>query len=323
MYHPTTRVLTVLELLQAHPTLSGAELAERLEVDRRTVRRYITMLQDLGIPVEATRGPYGGYQLRPGFKLPPLMLSDDEALAITLSLMAARRHGLPADAATVAGALAKIERVLPERVRTQVQAVQAVVTFNETTAAPQPQGDTVMRLSIATQQSQRLHLRYRSQEQETERLFDPYGLVTHWERWYAVGWCHLREAIRVFRLDRMLDVELTTETFTRPPEFDSLRHVLDTLAATPWGWSVEVLLEMSLEDAQRRIPPGVALLEPSSHGVVLRAHVDQLDWLAATLMTLERPFIVRRPAELCEALRRLATNAVAAAERAQESGTEN
>lgn len=94
MYHPTTRVLTVLELLQARPGVSGAEIARQLEVDRRTIRRYITMLQDLGMPVETTRGPHGGYRLRPGFKLPPLMLANDEALAVTLSLIAAQRHGM-------------------------------------------------------------------------------------------------------------------------------------------------------------------------------------------------------------------------------------
>src|SRR3982751_1337134 len=137
MYHPTTRVLTILELLQARPTLSGADLAERLEVDRRTVRRYITMLQDLGIPIEAIRGPLGGYRIRPGFKLPPLMLADDEALAITLSLIAARRQGSAAGALAIEGALAKIERVLPAGLRARLQAVQSVVTFSATPAPPQ------------------------------------------------------------------------------------------------------------------------------------------------------------------------------------------
>ncbi len=104
MYHPTTRVLTIHEMLHSRPNLSGATIAEQLEVDRRTVRRYITMLQDLGIPIEATRGPYGGYRLRPGFKLPPLMLGDDEALAITLSLLAAQRQGMSVEGAATAGA---------------------------------------------------------------------------------------------------------------------------------------------------------------------------------------------------------------------------
>lgn len=132
MYHPTTRVLTVLELLQARGRLSGPELAERLEVDLRTVRRYVTMLQDLGIPVEAARGRHGGYRLRPGFRLPPLVFSDDEALALTLGLLSARRLGLATDAVTAEGALAKLERVLPPDVRARVAAVQETLTIDQT-----------------------------------------------------------------------------------------------------------------------------------------------------------------------------------------------
>src|SRR6202162_6403371 len=108
MYFPATRVLTVLELLQSRQRISGPELATRLEVDIRTVRRYITMLQDLGIPIEAERGRHGSYRLRPGFKLPPLMFTEDEALALTLGLLAAQRLGLTAAAPAVQGALAKI-----------------------------------------------------------------------------------------------------------------------------------------------------------------------------------------------------------------------
>src|SRR5436853_2033906 len=117
MYFPTTRVLTVLELLQSHQRLSGPDIAERLEVNPRSVRRYITMLQDMGIPVEAERGRYGGYKLRPNFKLPPLMWTEDEALAITLGLQAARQLGLTQTAPIVESALAKVERVLPPALR--------------------------------------------------------------------------------------------------------------------------------------------------------------------------------------------------------------
>ena len=124
MYHPTTRVLTVLELLQAHHRMTGPELAERLEVDVRTMRRYVTMLQDLGIPVEAERGRYGGYMLRPGFKLPPLMFTEDEALALTLGLLSARKLMLAPAVPAIEGALAKVERVLPEAVQAPVQAIQ-------------------------------------------------------------------------------------------------------------------------------------------------------------------------------------------------------
>src|SRR5947209_12202729 len=127
MYHPTTRVLTVLEVLQSRGGASGAELAARLEVDVRTVRRYVTMLQDMGIPVEARPGRHGGYRLRPGYRLPPLMFDNDEALAVTLGLLFARRHGLTNAAPATEGALAKIERVLPDTLRAQVRALAAVL----------------------------------------------------------------------------------------------------------------------------------------------------------------------------------------------------
>src|SRR3954449_5004678 len=129
MYQPTTRLLTVLELLQARGSLSGAELASRLEVDRRSIRRYVTMLQDLGIPIEGRRGPAGGYRLRPGYKLPPLMFSDQEAVALTLALIAVPRLGIAVDPAAAAGALAKLERVLPLSARERVQAVQSTIAI--------------------------------------------------------------------------------------------------------------------------------------------------------------------------------------------------
>jgi len=315
MYFPTTRVLTILELLQARPRMSGADLAARLEVDRRTVRRYITMLQDLGIPVEAMRGPLGGYRLRPGFKLPPLMLADDEALAITLSLIAARRQGSAAGALAIEGALAKIERVLPDGLRARLQAVQSVVTFSTTPAAPQPDGELIMRISAAAQQQQRILLRYQSGDQETVRSFDPYGLVYHWDRWYTVGWCHLRDAVRVFRLDRVRDATPEEATFSRPHDFDSLAYVLDSLATAPWGWSVEVLLETTLDEVRRRIPPGNAIIKQETGGVLVQLGVDRLDWMARLLMLMGCPFVVRQPPELRDALRQLAAEAATMAER--------
>jgi len=320
MYYPTTRVLTILELLQARGSMSGAELAARLEVDRRTVRRYITMLQDLGIPIEGTRGLAGGYRLRPGFKLPPLMLTDDEALAILLGLIAARRRGIPADPHTIEGALAKIERVLPDGLRRRLQAVQSSVAFTPAPAAPQPSSETVLLLSSAVQQQRRVRMRYQSRRDETARGVDPYGLVSHWSRWYLVGWCHLRQAVRIFRLDRILDVEAEEIKFARPEAFDSLQYVIESLAAASWGSPIEVLLETTLEDARRRIYPWSAVLEQTDCGVVMRAHVERLDFAARMLLTLGCPFVVRRPHELRAALRAVASEAAALADREEGIG---
>src|SRR5688572_9852146 len=243
VYQPTSRVLTVLELLQARPGISGPELAERLEVDRRTVRRYITTLQDLGVPVVGERGRHGGYRLRPGFKLPPLMLTDDEALAVTLGLLAVRRLGLATAAPAVEGALAKIERVLPAVVSEQVQAIQATLAFDlppvetETT----PTAATVRAFSTAASQRRRLRIGYRSADgASTERSVDPHGLVYRLGAWYAVGWCHLRQAERVFRLDRVGPVDVLSETFEAPPNFDCRAFVQQALATMPNVWSIEV-----------------------------------------------------------------------------------
>ena len=315
MYHPTTRVLAVLELLQAHQRMSGPELAERLEVDLRTVRRYVTMLQDLGIPVEAERGRYGGYRLRPGYKLPPLMLTDDEALAVTLGLQAARRLGLAVAAPAVEGALAKVERVLPPAVRRRVAAVQETLVIDITPRREQPTSATVVALSAAADERRRVWLRYASARgEETERAVDPYGLVYLNGRWYVAGHCHLRHDLRVFRLDRIVQVEPRAESFVRPPDFDSLAFVHRSLATMPETWRIEVLLQTSLEDAQIRVPPHAATLEETPDGVVLRDYADSLEWMARSLVGLGCPFVVREPPELRDALRDLAGRVAATAE---------
>lgn len=315
MYHPTTRVLTILEMLQSRPHLSGAAIAKQLEVDRRTVRRYVTMLQDLGIPIEATRGPYGGYRLRPGFKLPPLMLADDEALAVTLSLIAAQREGLSVEPAATAGALAKIERVLPQTLRERLQAIRDVVAFTPNADVPRPDSAMLMRLSQAIQQGERVQLWHQSGATTTERRVDPYGVVFHWGRWYLAAWCHLRQAMRVFRLDRVVSMEVVAETFVRPVGFDSLAFVMENLAMTPYGWEVEVLLETTLERAKQQLSPGWAILEEVPEGILLRGQYDPLEWIAAHLLLLNCPLTVRKPVELVEALRALGERAASLADR--------
>src|SRR5690349_6876803 len=190
VYSPATRLLAALEIMQARSSVTATELARRLAVEPRSVRRYVMMLQDLGIPVEATRGRYGGYRLRPGFKLPPLMLSDDEALAVTLGLLAAQGLGLGGAEPAVDGALAKIERVLALALRERVRGLRE---------------DWVSLFSAAAHNGQRVRMRYGPREgEESERALDPYGLVYRAGRWYVVGYCHLRRAVRVFRLDRVL-----------------------------------------------------------------------------------------------------------------------
>lgn len=314
MYHPTTRVLTVLELLQARGRLTGPELAERLEVDLRTVRRYVTMLQDLGIPVEAERGRHGGYRLRPGFRLPPLLFTDEEALAIMLGLLSARRLGLMASASIVESALAKVERVLPPDVRVRVAAVQNTLTIDPVRGHNLPATETVMTLAAAIDANQGVSMRYASAKgEETERHFDPYGLVHIVGKWYAPGYCHLRDDLRLFRLDRIRHVAPRDVFFQRPPRFDPLAFVQEALAVAPNAWHVEAVLQTGLEHARAMIPAYEATLEACDEGVVIRTNVDDLDDAARYLIRLGWPFVVRKPVELRAVLIDLAREITVAA----------
>jgi predicted DNA-binding transcriptional regulator YafY len=306
MYHPTTRVLTVLELLQSQGHVTGPDLAERLEVNVRTARRYVTMLQDLGIPVEAERGRHGGYRLRPGFKLPPLMFTDEEALAVTLGLLLARRMGMTATAPASEGALAKIERVLPEALREQVQAVQQMLAM---AVSPSDAASTELlaALSLAAHRGRSVRLRYAGrQREETDRVIDPYGVAFYAPRWYVAGWCHLRTDLRLFRLDRIQEITTIDHRFKPPREFDTLAFVAQSLATMPGTWTVEVLLHVPIEHAEQVIPRTHGTLTPVENGTLYRRATDNLDWLARGLVRLEMPLTVLNPPELKTTMRELA-----------------
>ncbi len=298
MSHPTTRVLAMLELLQARHRLGGAELAERLGVDERTVRRYAARLAELGIPVTAERGRYGGYRLMPGFKLPPLMFTDDEATAVVLGLMAAGRLGLPVTG--TASALAKVQRVLPAALGERIEALRQTLEFTMTPReATATDTGTVLALAHAAGQHQRVRLRYRSWAgADSERDLDPYGLVLHSGRWYVTGHDSRSGQVRTFRVDRVASVRPGHGTFEPPQDFHPVRHVTRSLAAVPYAHEVEVLLDTTMEAARRRIPPAAATLTGTAEGVLLSARAEHLDGAAMMLAGLGWPFTIRKPAGL-------------------------
>jgi predicted DNA-binding transcriptional regulator YafY len=305
MYHPTTRLLTVLELLQTHGRMSGAELGARLEVDARTIRRYIMMLQDMGIPIEAEMGRYGGYALRSGFKLPPMMFTNDEAFALILGLLAVRKLGFAAAAAAVEGTLAKLYRVLPEALRDTVEAMENSLTL-DLLPGQQLQGAMLATLSIAIQQRRQVTITYHKDDDSSQRIVDPYGVVMHDSASYLVGHCHLREGIRIFRLDRIIEAVLLDEIFTPPPDFDSAAYVMHSIATMPDRWMVEVILETTLERATKAIPRGLGLLELHPEGVLLRTGSQDIDWMARYLVSLGFPVTICHPPELRTAFEQLA-----------------
>ncbi|HKS23789.1 MAG TPA: YafY family protein [Thermoanaerobaculia bacterium] len=292
----TTRVLTMLELLQTHGPMSGAALAERLDVDVRTVRRYVTTLEEMGIPIVAERGRHGAYGLVAGFKLPPMMFTDDEALSLSVGLLAARGLGIASPAVT--SAQAKLERVMPPAVKRRVRAVDETVQLDLSRPVSGAGASALAALSTAAQSHVRVHMRYH----DTDRDFDPYGLAYRSGCWYAVGWCHLRRGIRSFRLDRIQAVRVLETPFTRPDDFDALQHLTVSVATIPRKHAVEVLLHTDLATAQRELFATIGVLEPAGGGVLLRGQCDDLKWFARELARLPFAFTVRSPRALRTAL---------------------
>lgn len=308
MAKPTTRVLTVLDLLQTHGRMSGPELARRIGVSGRTLRRYIVALEDLGIPLTTERGPHGAYMLVAGFKLPPMMFTNDEAVALSVGMVAARGLGLAEAAPAVESAQAKLTRVMPDGVKRHVRAIADTVRIDLRSSAQLAGGnEALIVLTAAARAQERVHLDYRSaQGQSTERDFDPYGLAWRAGVWYAMGWCHLRRAVRSFRLDRIGQVAAIGEPFERPAGFDALEHLERSIAVMPRAHAVEVLLRTDMDAAQRAFAAGFGLLEPVAGGVLLRSGADDLDWFAGRLAGLSFDFVIHAPRALRSALRRQA-----------------
>jgi predicted DNA-binding transcriptional regulator YafY len=310
----TLRVLATLELLQARGRVTGPELARHLGVDPRTVRRYVAALEELGIPVTAERGAGGGYELVAGFKLPPMLFHDEEALALSVGLLAADALGLGALSPGVASARAKLERVLPAALRHRARATGDAVRLELPAAGPAADAAHVALLAAAVEERRRVRLDYRAADgSATERDLDPYGVAWRSGRWYAVGRCHLRRGVRSFRVDRIRSVRRLAESFERPAGFDVLDHLASSLATMPRAHVAEILLRASPEEARRELFAAFGTLEPAAAGTLLRVTADDLDWVARELARLPFDFEIRRPAELRAKLaahaRRLARHA--------------
>ena len=313
----TSRLLDLLELLQNRPVTSGGLIAERLAVDRRTVRRYITALQELGIPVEGERGQAGGYRMRPGYRLPPLMLTGDEAVVVVLGLMAARRLGLDGGG-TIGHALAKISRVLPGPLRSRIEAVQATVGFTIPARPGAPAaGDAIPALAGAIWQGLRVRASYQSPGRSpTAREFSPHGLVIHSGYCYLAAYDHDRHALRTFRLDRMRHITVTGKSaISAPTGFDAVSYVSRSLARTPWPWQVEVLLDAPLSQVAQQLPATLAELAPAGGGTLLQMRVTSLDWMASVLAGLDCGFTIHQPEELRASVAALAERLANAAAR--------
>ncbi len=307
MPHPTTRVLAVLELLQSRGQISGAELARRIEVDGRTLRRYIAMLEEMGIPITTEQGRYGGYRLVPGFKLPPMMFTDEEAQALSLGLIAARGLGLSDSVPAIESVQAKLDRVLPSAPRKTIAALRESVALQTGGARANADARLLRVLSESAQMRRTASLRYRAADGAvSSRDFDVYGNVFRAGRWYVVGYCHLRTGLRTLRLDRVAHAEIGAGEFERPADFDAVQYLSHAMATIPRGTPTEVLLRTDLASARRELFETLGVAEACEGGVLLQGFAEALEWYARELMRLPFDLDVRAPKDLRSTLAKLA-----------------
>ncbi len=315
MYDPIMRVLTVLEILQARERVSGAELAERLEVNTRTVQRYIARLQDLCIPVESVRGVGGYYRLKPGFRLPPLMFTDEEALALALGLRALRQLGLAAFAPAAEGAAAKLGRVLPDDLREGVRTVEDVIALEPGPWVISTSAESLLAVANAIRWRRRIAFQYRAHDESVSRReLEPYGVIHLDGRWYVSGRCLLRQDLRTFRLDRISQLTLTEGAFERPAEFDIRVYLNRSMPFVQSAHAIEVWLDMPLAQAQKEFALYRVAMHADGEGTAIRCGHDNLESFAAMLLSLGCRVVVRSPEALREAFGRVAGRAAAAAQ---------
>ena len=332
MSRPTGRVLALLEILQAGGTRTVADLADRLGVDERTVRRYVDHLDELGIPVTSVRGRYGGYRLARGYRMPPLMLSDDESLAVVLGLLAGRRAGLlTTPPAATESAIAKIRRVLPDTVRRRLDALVETIGFTQAERPGFPTGtDILLLLAGAARDRVPVRISYTDRSgTDSERTLAPYGVVSHAGRWYVTGTDSASGELRGFRVDRISRADPLPGSFPPAPAgFDPAAAVLSGLARTPWTHQVRIRIRARADEIRRVFPASVATIEDSPdqdspdepndapRWLRVRLQAEDLGWIPGLLGVLDRPFVIEEPDELRDQVRRLAGRLVRSADQA-------
>lgn len=297
------RLLNLLSLLQTPREWPGSELADRLAVSPRTIRRDIDRLRDLGYPVEASRGSVGGYRLVAGTAMPPLLLDDEEAVAIAVGLRAGAGHAIEGVDEASVRALAKLEQVLPSRLRHRVSTLQ-----NATVPLARGDGSTIDPRTLTVMASavtgrERLRFAYRAGDgAETRRQVEPYRLVSTGWRWYLVAYDLEREAWRTFRVDRVSEPFATGARFAprELPEGDAAEFLTSSMARRQPEFEVDVSFAAPPEFVGSRLHGRMGPLEPEGEGGCrLRAVVrDQLEWLAVRLAMVDCEFTVHEPPQL-------------------------
>jgi predicted DNA-binding transcriptional regulator YafY len=316
---PTARVLQLLSLLQTHRFWPGAELADRLEVSARTLRRDVDRLRTLGYPVDATPGAAGGYRLAAGAHMPPLLLDDDEAVAIAVGLRAAAGASVDGIEETALRAMAKLEQVLPDRLRRRVRAVHGTISHLRWAG----DGITVDAEALAVlaqgcRDREQVRFDYQRRDgEEGRRLVEPHRLVSTGRRWYLVAWDVRRDDWRTFRVDRLREPRLAGVRFTERavPGGDAAAFVADSLGAMPQPFTATLVAAAPSAEIRERMrwsERDVTPIDAARSRVRLRA--DTIEWLDVLVALLATHFdvSVEEPPELAQRLATLAARLRAA-----------
>ncbi|MGW7342521.1 helix-turn-helix transcriptional regulator [Streptomyces sp. NPDC054854] len=311
MLDTSARLLALLSLLQTPRSWPGSELAERLGVSGRTVRNDIDRLRELGYPVDAARGAAGGYRLGAGAAMPPLLLDDEEAVAVTIALRTAAQGAVPGTEETSLRALAKLEQVLPSRLRRRVRTLQAyTVAVPADRPAPTVSADVLTTLVSACRDHERLRFDYLDHAgSPTRRTVEPHRAVNWGRRWYLVAWDVEREDWRTFRIDRMRPRTPTGPRFAprEAPAADLAAYVSGRVASAAWRHHARVSVHAPAAAVVERINPAVGTVEAvDADSCTLITGADTLRALAVHLGMLDFDFEVTGPPELVAHLRGLA-----------------
>jgi predicted DNA-binding transcriptional regulator YafY len=307
MLETSARLLSLLALLQSRPSWSGTELAARLEVTTRTVRNDIDRLRTLGYPVNAERGVHGSYRLGAGAALPPLLLEDDEAIAVVLGLRAASTSSVERVAESSAVALAKLEQVLPSRLRRQVATLSQVTTQVADDAGipdPDPRVDpeTLTAVAAAIRDVEWLRFDY----DDAPRLVEPYRLVSWERRWYLLAREPDDDAWGVFRLDRM-QLRMRTGRRFQPgplPDEDVSAYVMRAVAYQGWAVHARITVLAPASKVRARINPAVGIVEAvDDESCVLITGADTVETMAVYIGLLDLDIRVEEPPELVDRMR--------------------
>ena len=310
---PTSRALLLLELIQNSPGIGAARLSERLGVSERAIGRYVGIVREAGVPIESTRGPYGGYRVGRGARVPPLMFTTTEALALVMAALDGHHNAAdPAD--PVGSALGKIMRVLPESVANPVDAVRHIPA-GRGQDPPTPEPETTAILVQACGSHNPVRLAYRLQpDVEREMEVDPWAVVVRHGRWYLLCWSHAKEARRALRIDRIRKAEVLDGTFT-PPEDLKPKEALVEQLSEGWKYPVEVIFEGSFDEVAPCLPRTLGKLEALSPTTSrLIGSTENAAWYLAQMAEIHVPFRIVKSPELQSAAEALGRRMLQAAQ---------